>query len=123
MTDAYLAAYPPHSRKMTPEEVKAVSYWRNFFPTHPLFNPKKLGKTRVAVYLGTSLNKNPATEPDQLNSLQRILLRFRNRRLMLAAYIEAMFYQVSVRRKDTDALRFLWKDEILFWKNKAFPNT
>ena len=95
--DGYLAADPPQARKMTPEEVRKISDRTNYIPTHPVFNPKKPGKTRVvndaaAVYQGTSLNKNLATGPDQLNSLPGILLRLRNGKVMLAADIEAMFH-------------------------------
>ena len=117
MIDGNLSADPPYARKMTSEEVRRHSNRTNYIPTHPVFIPKKPGKTRVvndsaAVYKGISLNKNLATGPDQLNSLPEILLRLRIGKMVLAADIEAMFHQVRVCQKDADALRFLWKDDI-----------
>ena len=47
-------------------------------------------------------------EPDLLNLLLGVLLRFRQYPVAVMSDIEAMFHQVRVHPEDRDALRFLW---------------
>ena len=54
------------------------------------------------------LNDQLHIGPDLLNSLVSVLLRFRERRVGLAADIEAMFHQVQIMEENQPALRFLW---------------
>ena len=114
--DGYLTVDPPYARKMTPEEARTTSERTWHMPVHPVTNPHKPGKIRLvndgaAEYQGVSLNKKLVTGPDQLSSLVGILMRLRTNRVAIAADIEAMFHQVRVTKKDTDSLRFLWKDD------------
>jgi len=54
------------------------------------------------------LNDNLLQEPDLVNSLVGVLIRFREQSVALVADIEAMFHQVKVSDKDRDVLIFLW---------------
>ena len=106
-----------YAKKMTPEEVNAHSSLTWFLPHHSVINPRKPEKIRVvfdaaAVYEDVSLNNSLITGPDLLNSLFGVLQRFRLRPVALVADIADMFYQVRVTDRDSDALRFLWKDDI-----------
>ena len=79
-------------------------------------NPNKPGKFRIvfdatAEFAGTSLNKNLLQGQDMINSLVGVLLHFHQGKVGLAADVEAMFQQVRVRKKDQDALRFLWSSD------------
>jgi len=84
-----------------------------YLPHHPVFNPNKLEKIHIvsdcaASFEGTTLNKQVMQGPDLMNDLLGILLRFRERRIAVAADIKAMFHQVKVTPRDHDVLRFLW---------------
>ena len=54
------------------------------------------------------MNDNLLQEPDLVNSLVGVLIRFREQPVALVADIEAMFHQVKVSDKDRDVLIFLW---------------
>ena len=86
-------------------------------PHHPVFNPNKPGKLRAVFdaafrFRGISLNECLLTGPDLFNSLIGVLIRFRSNKVAIAADIEGMFHQVKVTEEDSDALRFLWKEDI-----------
>ena len=61
-----------------------------------------------AKYLGMCLNDVLLTGPDLTNNLTSVLLRFRTEPVAITVDIEKMFYQVKVRKKDRDFLRFYW---------------
>ena len=61
----------------------------------------------AAKYEDISLNSHVLQEPDLINSLVGVVIRFRQEQVALAADIEAMFHQVGVQERDCDALRFL----------------
>ena len=65
----------------------------------------------AAKYLGTSLNDNLLSEPNLMNSLQGVLLRFRKFSIAFSSDIECMFYQVKIPDNQRDLLRFMW------WQN------
>ena len=50
-------------------------------------------------------------EPNLVNSLVGVLLRFRKHSVAVLADIESMFHQVRAAPRDFDALRFLWWPE------------
>ena len=54
------------------------------------------------------LNDKLLRGPDLLGSLLGILLRCREKPVLLMADIEGMFMQVGVRAQDRRYLRFLW---------------
>jgi hypothetical protein len=106
-----------YAKKMTSDEVKITSNRTWYLPHHSVINPRKPEKMRVvfdaaAVYEGVSLNSSLVTGPDLLNSLFGVLQRFRLRPVALVADITDMFYQVRVPEPDSDALRFLWMEDI-----------
>ena len=109
--DKYVAS--GYARKMTPDEAKNTQP-RTWYLTHyAVFNLNKPGKIRVvfdaaAKFNGTSLNRSLSTEPDLLNNMLGVIMRFRTH--TFSADIEEMFNQVRVNEEDS--LRFLWKDEI-----------
>ena len=65
----------------------------------------------TARYKGTSLNDQPLSGPDLINSLLGVLLRFRQEPVSLSSDNETMFHQVMVDPNDIDTLRFLWWPE------------
>jgi len=84
-----------------------------YLPHHAVVNPNKPRKLRVVLdcatrYKGTLLNDQLLSGPDLTNSMFGVLVRFRQEPVALSSDIEAMFHQVMVDPKDTDALRFLW---------------
>ena len=103
-------------RKLTAEEalVRTATTW--YIPHHGVTNVNKPGKVRMvfdaaAQSNGQSLNNNLFSGPDLLNSLLGVLLRFRRHKVAVVADIEAMFCQVRLKEADTDANRFLWRDD------------
>ena len=87
----------------------------NYIPHHAVTNINKPGKIRVVFDAGaklqsTSLNENLLKNPDLLNNLVGILLRFRQGKFGVMADIEKMFHQVMVDLTDKDALRFIWRN-------------
>ena len=80
---------------------------------HPVQSANKPNKVRrvanaASKLKGESLNSNLLTEPDLLNSLIGILVRFRKKPIAIFADIEGMFMQIGIRNEDQFALRFLW---------------
>ena len=59
---------------------------------------------------GPSLIDHLIADPDLLNSLTGIFIRFREGKIVLSADIEAIFNQVAVQKDDQAVLRFLWRD-------------
>lgn len=103
-----------HAQRMTQEEAKVITPKTWYLPHHADVNPNKPGKVRVVFdaaskFDGVSLNNKLQTGPDLLNSLVRVLMRFRTGRIGVMADIEQMFHQVRVC-EDRDSLRFLWRD-------------
>ncbi|TNN04864.1 Gag-Pol polyprotein, partial [Schistosoma japonicum] len=88
-----------------------------YIPHHPVINPKKPEKLRIvfdcaAKYQDLSLNDQLLRGPNAANSLIGVLLRFRLRRIALAADIKEMFLQVIIPEGDREAFRLLWwKDD------------
>ena len=98
-----------YARKMTTEEIAAISERTWHLPHHPVYHPKKPSKPRVvfdaaATCKGKSLNKSLHTGPDLLNSLAGVLLHFRKNEIAVVADIEAMFHQVKVNKADAEGL-------------------
>ncbi|XP_074652764.1 uncharacterized protein LOC141907094 [Tubulanus polymorphus] len=88
-----------------------------YLPHHAVRNQNKPGKTRVifdaaATYRGVLLNNQLLTGPDLLNNMVGVLQRFRFGPIALVADVGAMYHQVRVTESDTDALRFLWKEDM-----------
>ncbi|XP_071963870.1 uncharacterized protein [Antedon mediterranea] len=84
-----------------------------YLPHHPVFHPQKPDKVRVvfdcsARYGGTSLNDQLLQGPDLTNTLVGVLTRFRREQIAFMADIESMYYQVRVRKNDSDYLKYLW---------------
>ena len=102
-----------YARKLTPEEIARKSRITWYLPHHPGFNVNKPSKCRVVFdaavrFNGVSLNDQLYQEPVLANSLIGVLIRFREEEIAFTADLEAIFHQVKVLPKDTDALRFLW---------------
>ena len=105
-------AYSVPIKSISAEDQRTLNLLEHL-PHHPVFNPNKPEKTRVvfgcaAKFKGKSLNDHLMQGPDQTSSLLGVLLRFRQDHVAVVADIEAMFLQVRVDERDTDALRFLW---------------
>lgn len=88
-----------------------------YLPHHSVYKAST-GKLRVVYgaksrpYKGAlSLNDCFDKGPDLMNSLIRILLRFRKGKFAAKADIEKAFLQVGVDPKDRDLLRIIWVDD------------
>ena len=86
-------------------------------PYDPVFNEHKPIKIKIvfgaaAEHDSMSLNKALLTDPDFLNNLAGILLRFRNHEVVIAADIETMYHQVRASKSNTEVLRFLWQENL-----------
>ena len=66
-----------------------------------------------ATYNSTSLHKSLLKGPDLLNSLVRVLARFRMGHYAVMGDVEQMFHQILVENKDRDVLSFLWRDSYI----------
>ena len=82
-------------------------------PHFHVYHPRKPDQIRVvfdcsAVFENESLNKHLLQGPDQLNSLIRVLTRFRKEEVAFTCDIELMFHSFYVTPKDRNFLRFLW---------------
>ena len=78
--------------KLLAEELKQTPQ-TNYIPHHSVKNVNKPGKVRVVFDAGTkfqstSLNENLFEGPDLLNSLIRVLIRFRKEEFALCGVIE-----------------------------------
>ena len=102
-----------YAKRVPEEELHADGKPLWYLPHHAVFHPHKPDKLRVvfdcaARFRGTSLNDQLLHGPDLTSNLFGVLERFRQNSVALVSDIEAMFHQVKVDPKDSDALRFLW---------------
>ncbi|XP_075250780.1 uncharacterized protein LOC142342982 [Convolutriloba macropyga] len=84
-----------------------------YLPHHHLKNPSKPGKVRRALngaakFRSTSLEKSLLTDPDLLQNLIHVPLKFRQNQFAVSADIEGMFLQVGVPDNDHSSLKCLW---------------
>lgn len=96
---------------MTQEEARVTTSKIWYLPHHAVANPNKRGKVRVvfdAAYKfdGFSLSAKLLADPDLLNILVGILMRFRTGKIGVMTDIE----QGRGCEEDRDALHFLWRD-------------
>ena len=104
-----------HAVKLSPKGAKHCSPVTNHVPHHGVTNVNKLGKVRVVLYAASQFDKTCLSEkllkdPDYLNKLIGILLRFRRGQCAVISDTEQMYYQLKVAGNDQDALLFLWRD-------------
>ena len=107
-----------YARKLTAAEAATTNNKTWYLPHHCVTNVNKPGKVRVvfdaaAVHDGISLNSQLMTGPDMTNSLFAVIQRFRMKPVAIVADIKEMFHQVRVPEADSDALRFLWKEDLI----------
>ena len=92
-----------NTEELAPQEGKV---W--YLPHHGVYHPMILVFDCSARYLEESLNDHLLQGPDLTSKLTGVLSRFRKERVAFMADIEKMFFQVKVKKKDQDFLRFLW---------------
>ena len=99
-----------HAEQVPEEELTRNDGKVWYIPHHGMYHPHKPEKVRVvfdsaAKYCGISLNSVLLQGPDLANNIIGVLMRFREEDIAVMADIEAMYYQVRVRREDVDCLR------------------
>ena len=104
-----------HASPVPLDDIRAKSQsgkvW--YLPHFGVYHPKKPTQIRVvfdssAEYLDVSLNKELPPDPDLMNSLLGVLIRFRRETTAIMCDIEQMFHSFSVDPNHRDFLRFLW---------------
>ncbi len=66
----------------------------------------KPSKSGMQLCLNDCLQKGPKL----VNDLPLVLMRFRLKKVAIAADVKKMFFQIKLRKKDRDYHRFLWKE-------------
>lgn len=102
-----------YARKLAHKEAATRSKITWLLPHHPVFNVNKPNKCCVvfdaaAKSDGTSLNDQLYQGTYLANSLTGAFIRFREVEIAFTADLEAMFHQLKVFPRDTDALGYLW---------------
>lgn len=105
-----------YARKIDPKELDQDLPRKWYLPVFPVENPNKPGKVRnvfdaAAKSNDVSLNDCLLKGPDQNSSLLGVLLRFRERRIGIAADIREMFMQVKIRQPDCYSQLFLYRQD------------
>lgn len=99
-------------RELSESEIKDEKSW--YLPVFTVQNPNKPDKLRIvwdaaAKVQNTSLNTVLLKGPDLIANLTGVLVRFRERRVALAADITEMFHQVRTKNTDQQFQRFLYR--------------
>lgn len=110
--EAYLTK--DYAEKLAEQEAATITSKTWYLPHFPVRNPNKPNKFRFvfdakAKSRGSSLNDHLLTGPDLLNSLPKILFKFREGQIGFAGDIKEMFLQIQIKAEDRNALRFLWR--------------
>ncbi|XP_063448356.1 uncharacterized protein LOC134727857 [Mytilus trossulus] len=97
--------------EVAPQITEQTECW--YLPLFAIYHSKKPGNIRCvfdssAKFNDISLNDVLLSGPDLVNSLLGILLRFRQRPVVITADIEQMFYRFSVPPEQRNYLRFYW---------------
>lgn len=87
----------------------------HYVPHHAVIRPKKSTPVRIvfnlsSVYQGHMLNDYWLKEPDLLNSLFGLVLRFREREVAVMGDISKMYNHVLIPEGDQHVHRFLWRN-------------
>ena len=103
-----------YAKKLTAEDIKAVTLRTWYIPHFPVTNPNKPDKLRIvfdcaAKSNGTSLNDALMSGPDLYNSIPAIIMRFRQGRIAFTGDIAEMFPQIKILETDQASQRFLWR--------------
>ena len=106
-----------HARKSSSKETGTCSEITNCLHHQGVLNVNKPGKAHVIFdpspkFQNTSLNNNLFPNIDLLNNLIKVLLGFQEGQYAVIVDIKKMFHQIRVNANDTDALRFLQRDNL-----------
>lgn len=102
-----------YAKKCDGTEDSCAMAW--YLPHFAVHNPNKPKKLRVvfdaaAKTNGVCLNDYLLEGPDLLQSLQRIMFRFREGAYAVTADIKEMFLRIRIREEDQPAQMFLWRE-------------
>ena len=104
------------ARKLTNEEMKMYNGPFYYVSHHVVMNPKsKSTQCRLVFHTsqdfkGHQLNEYWAKGPDLINNLLGIVIRFRERTVVLMGDIKKMYHSVKICQLDQHTHRFLWRD-------------
>ena len=104
------------SRKLCKEEMDNYIGPVHYIPHHAVIRPeKKSTPVRIvfnssSVYQGHALNDYWFKRPDLLNSLLRVVLRFREREVAVMGDISKMYHRVLIQEEDQHVHRYLWRN-------------
>ena len=104
------------TRKLSNEEMMAYKGPVHYISHHKVVRPEKKTTPILIVfnssttYQGHRLNDYWMKEPDLLNSLYRVILRFRENEVAVAEDISKMYHRVLILEHDQQVHRYLWRN-------------
>ena len=104
------------ARKLSNEEMMAYKGPVHYISHHKVVRPEKKTTPILVVfnssatYQGDRLNDYWMKEPDLLNSLYGVILRFRENEVAVAGDISKIFHSVLTPEQDQQVHRYLWRN-------------
>ena len=104
------------ARKLSNEEMMAYKDPVHYISHHKVVRPEKkttpilIVFNSSATYQGDRLNDYWMKEPDLLNSLYGVILRFRENEVAVAGGISKMYHRVLIPEQDQQVHWYLWRN-------------
>ena len=104
------------AKKLRPEEIKSYQGRIHYIAHHGIVRPdKKNTPLRIvfnssSVFQGHCLNDYWLKGPDLLNNLFGVILRFREKEVVISGDISKMYHRLLIPEVNQHVHRFLWRD-------------